>query len=193
MYTKTVLLAGTATATVIASVIVLDGAGTNRPGGQQSSSPQTVGTGRDVTGQDLATAALPWHKSNSSSAAPAALALSHSRTEERGMGKGGAKQINAAMNRAPINEPHGRHERASDLVGRQDAVLRPLHRHLQSRSTTRSNPRIKRAPRDLRPPSPITFGSDGSPSLIAMECDELFPPHKREFRLRNIVCHRLLD
>jgi hypothetical protein len=30
------------------------------------------------------------------------------------------------------------------------------------------------------------------PSLLEMQCDELFPAHEPEFRLRNMACHHLL-
>ncbi|MEU8271237.1 hypothetical protein AB0B89_29270 [Sphaerisporangium sp. NPDC049002] len=39
---------------------------------------------------------------------------------------------------AAADELPGHPEHASDFVGRQDAAFRPLHRHLQSRSTRRA-------------------------------------------------------
>ncbi len=182
--TRTLLLGGGAVA-VIAAAIALGGAGTSRPGSQQDSSPRTADTLRDVTGRDVATYSLPWHKSSISatSAAPVSLILLHGRTEERDEVRGGTKQMGAARNRAHINEPHDRHQR---LRPRPPADPAP------NRHAPQPSPRAKRTPSDPRPPSPDTSTRGRSQSLIAMKCDELFPPHKREFQLRNIACHRLL-
>ncbi|GAA3616092.1 hypothetical protein GCM10022419_121740 [Nonomuraea rosea] len=182
MCAKTLLLAGGAAA-VIVTVVALNGAGSNKPGNQQGSSPQTMDTSRDVSSHHVATSSLPRHKSSVPSPAPASLALPHSKTEG-GEGRNSAKQMTAARNRAPINEPHGRHELARP---------QPLTGPAADRHPPRPSPKAKRAPRDLRPSSPGTSRSDGSPSLFTMKCDELFPPNKRESRLRNIACHRLFN
>lgn len=182
--TRTLLLGGGAVA-VITAAIALGGAGTSRPGSQQDSSLQTAETLRDDTGHDVAMSSLPWHKSSisSTSSAPVSLIFLPGRTGERDEGRGGAKQMGAARNRAHINEPHDRHERLRP---------RPPAGPATDHHAPQPSPRVKRAPSGPRPPSPGTSTGGRSPSLIAMKCDELFPPHKREFRLRNIACHRLL-
>jgi hypothetical protein len=183
--TRTVLLAGGA-ASVVAAAIALSGAATVRPAGQQGSSPQAVNARRDITGHDVAMSSLPWHKSSIASTfpAPVSVTLPRRRTGERDDGRGDAKQMGAARNRASIHEPHGHPELQRP---------RPLAVPAADRHTPQPSPRAKRPAKDPRPASPGTTGRRGSPSLIAMKCDELFPPHKREFRLRNIACHRLLD
>jgi hypothetical protein len=182
---RTLLLAGGA-ATVVAAAIALGAAGTDRSGGRQGSSRQAVDTLGDATaGHDAATSARPWHKSGYSSTSPAPVspALPHTKTPERDDGRRGTKHVGAARHRAHINNLHGR-----------DELLRPrpLAGPAADRHAPQSSPRARRAARDPRPDSRGTSGHGRFPSLIAMKCDELFPPHKREFRLRNFACHRLL-
>jgi hypothetical protein len=175
---RILLLAGGATA-VIAVAIALGGAGTVAPSGQQDS----MDTPHDVTGDDVSTSSRPWRKStvSSTSPTPVSLALSHRRTGERDGGSG--KQVGPIRNRVHINEPHRRHELLRP---------RPLAAPAPDRPAPRSSPRPKRALRDPHPQSPTASGRGENPSLIDMKCNELFPPHKHDFRLRNIACHRLL-
>lgn len=172
---RTLLLAGGA-ATIVATAIMLGGAGWVRPDGQQAPSPQAMDTLRDVAGDDVPSPDLLMRKPrvSSPSPTPASRALPHKNTDERDDGGGDAKRVDAVRNRAHVDEPRGRRE--------------PLRPPLLAEPVAERNDPLPRP----RPVSPDTSRGDRGRSLIGMKCDELFPPHKREFRLRNIACHRLL-
>lgn len=180
-YARILLTAGGAAA-VIAAAIALGGA--IKPAGQQDSSPRAMNALRDITDSDVSAPALPWRKSTiSSNFTTGITGFPHKKAGERDVDGGGAKHVSAVRNRAHVDERHGRNE----LVRPRPRADPAGHRH-----SPRSSPRAKRAPGDPHPAWPDTTGLGGSPSLIEMKCDELFPPHKREFRIRNVACHRLL-
>lgn len=182
---RTLLQAGGAAAVATAMVaIALSGAETDSSSGQQGSSPQTMDAPHGVTGNHADTSSPPGRKStiSSTSVTPVLLAFPLEKAAERGDDRSGTKSVAAASYRAQVNEPHGRQEFLRP---------RPPAGPAADRRSPRSNPRSKRAPSDPRPAWPDAAGLGGNPSLVDMKCDELFPAHRSEFRIRNIACHRL--
>jgi hypothetical protein len=176
---RTLLLVSGAVATV-AAALTLGEAGSPESVGRHESSPRAMESLRDVFSP-----ALPQRKPSVSAAAatPASPTFPHVKTGERDDGRGGARHVKAVRHPAHIDGPHGRLEVARS---------RPLADPAAERRTPPPGPRAKHAPGGPWSISPDPSRRDGKPSLIGMKCDELFPPHKREFRLRNIACHRVL-
>lgn len=182
--TRTLLLGGGAAA-VITAAIALSSIGTANPNGQHGSTPQAGDARPAVAGHDAAASALPRRKPGVSSAlpAPVSLALSH-RTTDREENTGNAKKRNTATNRPHIPEPHHHRETLHSAPAAGPTTGR--------RSPHPSN-QARRPADDPRPPSWDLSRWGISPSMIATKCDELFPPRKRENRLRNIACHHLFN
>lgn len=175
--TKSVLAAG-GVAAVLAAAIALGGAGVFD--GRQDSAPRSVGALPNMPGDQASAHAAPPHGSNVTSGATIS---SHRRTGETDEGSDGAKGPNAARNRRHVDEPPAHHElRQPPAMTISAADHRP----------SRPKPRPKRAPGHPRSEHPTSPGRGGMPSLLEMQCDEMFPAHKREFRVRNIACHSLL-
>ncbi|MEV0616420.1 hypothetical protein AB0I81_24100 [Nonomuraea sp. NPDC050404] len=164
--TTVLLLAGGAAA-IAAVATALIGTG---PTGQKDSPPRAADASQDITGDDGPSISILWGKPSAppSSAAPA---LPRVKTDE--------KDDSAAGSRARAVESHRRHE----LLPAEQAA---------DRRTSRPGHRARRAPGGPRPASPAASRREGSQSLLAMRCDEMFPPQEQGFRLRNLACHRLL-
>lgn len=179
---KILLLVGGAAA--MAGAVALGGLGPVPPADGQNSSPRAMSTLPDLTRDAAPAASLPSRPSSaeSTSPVPVSLALPHGRTTARGEGDG-IEQVGVANKREEVDEPHAR---------RRPSQPRRLANTATDRRPSRPGPRSKRGPSGPRPDSLTPSERGGTPSLFAMRCDELFPAHKREFRLRNIACHHLL-
>lgn len=179
VYARTLLLAGGAVGAV-AVALALGGAGKVTPGNQANSSPQAMDTRQGTNGMNVAAPSLPQQKSTTSSAGTTR--TTSATTGERDGVAGSAKPV-AIRSHAHLDAPRGHHGSVRPQP--------PAHSSADRYSPPPSH-RVERAPHKPRPTSPGNSEHNGGPSLFGMKCDELFPPHKREFRLRNTACHRLL-
>lgn len=175
--TRTLLTVGGAAA-AIAAAIALGSAGVF--GSRPDSSPHTVDTLAGVPADHVPASGLMQRGSNVPSDDTRS---SHRKIAEADEVSGGAKGVNAARNRTHVDEPHALHE-----LPQRPALAAPAANHRPSRP----EPRPKRAASHPHHEHPTPPGRGTMPSLLEMQCDEMFPAHKQEFRVRNIACHSLL-
>ncbi len=169
---------------VIATTVAIGGGSTPSPG-RQDSSPQGTDAQRDVARDRAPAAAQLWRKPNTPAAspAPAPAALPRGKDARRSKEAGPTKHVGAVSDRVRADEPAGRRE-----------PVRPRRPAATATDRRSSRPASQAEQGQDGPVSswPAPLGPGQGSSLLGMKCDELFPPHKPEFQMRNAACHRLL-
>ncbi|MEV0830552.1 hypothetical protein [Nonomuraea rubra] len=196
---------------VVATVVAVAGGGSTTSAGQQNASPQSAQ--QDIAGNGAPPAASQlWHKPNAPAASEAP-ALPQDRSAGRGVRAGGTGQAGtgqagtgqAGTGQAGTGQA-GTGQAGAELAGTlsdraragEARDRREFVRPQRPAGTTgdrhppRPGHRAKRGSSASAPDAPASSGRVGGGSLLGMRCDEMFPPHRHELRVRNLACHRLL-
>ncbi|AQZ62019.1 hypothetical protein BKM31_11525 [[Actinomadura] parvosata subsp. kistnae] len=188
MSAKTLLLAGAAVAAVATALVVGSGGGPGPSTAGRNASPQGTAAAQQ---EDAPAAAQLWGKPDTAAASSSlgTAALPGGKTAGQ---SSGATRVGAD---AGVVEPRTHREpaRPRPAPGTAPAAA-PATGNVSDIAKERHRPRGPKhrpdTPSSHTPASPP--GRQQGTSLLGMQCDQMFPPSRQEFRVRNVACHRLL-